>query len=111
MKLTQEEKGKVKPILHLLPFRDREIVSLRNGIGTGFTYTLEEVGRIFKMTRERVRQVEAKAVKALRSLLREKAVRGLVNYIAEKYHGPHQEPWGSCSDGVCQRAHEAAREI
>ena len=40
-----------------LTYREREIIKLRYGIGDGYTYTLEEVGRIFKVTRERVRQV------------------------------------------------------
>ena len=46
-------------------YREREIIKLRYGIGDGYTYTLEEVGKIFKVTRERVRQVEAKAIRKL----------------------------------------------
>ena len=48
----------------------REIIKLRYGIGDGYTYTLEEVGRIFRVTRERVRQIEAKAVRKLRHPVR-----------------------------------------
>jgi hypothetical protein len=44
---------------------EREIVKLRYGLGDGYSYTLEEVGHIFKVTRERVRQIEAKAVRKL----------------------------------------------
>lgn len=48
-----------------LTFQQREIIKLRYGIGDGYTYTLEEAGRILKITRERVRQVEAKAIRKL----------------------------------------------
>lgn len=54
--------------LKMLTYREREIIKLRYGIGDGYTYTLEEVGRIFKVTRERVRQVEAKAIRKLRRM-------------------------------------------
>lgn len=46
--------------------REREIIRLRYGLADGCTYTLEEVGRIFSVTRERVRQIETKAVRKLR---------------------------------------------
>ena len=49
-----------------LTYREREIIKLRYGIGDIYTYTLQEVGRIFKVTRERVRQIEAKAIRKLR---------------------------------------------
>jgi len=62
----------VQAALQKLSFREREILKLRYGLGSGFTYTFEEVGRIFKVTRERIRQLEVKAmgkmVKALRPL-------------------------------------------
>ncbi|MCK6482276.1 MAG: RNA polymerase sigma factor RpoD [Planctomycetes bacterium] len=59
-------KDKIEKVLQTLTFREREIIKLRYGIGDGYTYTLEEVGRIFKVTRERVRQIEAKALRKLR---------------------------------------------
>lgn len=49
-----------------LSAREREIIKLRFGLGDGYIYTLEEVGKIFKVTRERVRQIEAKALRKLR---------------------------------------------
>jgi RNA polymerase primary sigma factor len=66
-KLADQEmlKEKIDLVLKTLSYREREIIKLRYGIGDGYTYTLEEVGRIFKVTRERVRQVEAKAIKKL----------------------------------------------
>jgi RNA polymerase primary sigma factor len=63
-------KERIDDVLKTLTFREREIVKLRYGIGDGYTYTLEEVGRIFRVTRERVRQIEAKAVRKLRHPVR-----------------------------------------
>ncbi|HBL15762.1 MAG TPA: RNA polymerase subunit sigma-70, partial [Elusimicrobia bacterium] len=50
-------------------------IKLRFGIGTGYPRTLEEVGRIFKVTRERVRQIESKAVRKLRHPSRSRALK------------------------------------
>ncbi len=58
-------KEKIESVLDTLTYREREIVKLRYGIGDGYTYTLEEVGKKFMVTRERVRQLEAKAVRKL----------------------------------------------
>ena len=58
-----------------LSFREREIVRLRFGLADGYAYTLEEVGQIFKVTRERVRQIEAKAVGKLRHPIRSNSLR------------------------------------
>src|SRR5208283_4206130 len=58
-------KDKIEQVLDTLTFREREIIKLRYGLGDGYTYTLEEVGRKFKVTRERVRQIEAKALRKL----------------------------------------------
>ena len=63
-------RGKIEQLLKTLTFREREIIRLRYGLGDGYNYTLEEVGRIFKVTRERVRQIEAKAVKKLQHPVR-----------------------------------------
>ena len=53
-----------------LNFREREILRLRFGLADGYTYTLEEVGTIFSVTRERVRQIESKAVQKLQQPFR-----------------------------------------
>jgi RNA polymerase primary sigma factor len=63
-------KNRIEGVLKTLTYREREIIKLRYGIGDGYTYTLEEVGRIFKVTRERVRQVEAKALRKLQHPVR-----------------------------------------
>ena len=59
-------------MLKTLTYREREILKLRYGIGDGYTYTLEEVGKIFSVTRERVRQIESKAVQKLQQPFRSK---------------------------------------
>ncbi len=74
-------KEKVKDVLQMLSFREREIIKLRYGIGTGYSYTLEEVGRIFKVTRERVRQIEAKAVEKLQKPIRSRKLEGFLKAV------------------------------
>jgi RNA polymerase primary sigma factor len=56
---------RIQKVLKTLSYREREIIKLRYGLGDGYSYTLEEVGHIFKVTRERIRQIEAKAVRKL----------------------------------------------
>jgi RNA polymerase primary sigma factor len=71
-------KQRIEQVLKSLTYREREIIKLRYGIGDGYTYTLEEVGRIFKVTRERVRQVEAKAIKKLQHPVRARKLAGFM---------------------------------
>jgi RNA polymerase primary sigma factor len=72
-------KSRIEGVLKTLTYREREIIKLRYGIGDGYTYTLEEVGRIFKVTRERVRQVEAKAIRKLQHPVRARKLQGFVD--------------------------------
>jgi RNA polymerase primary sigma factor len=77
---TQEMlKDRIEEVLKTLTYREREIIKLRYGIGDGYTYTLEEVGRIFKVTRERVRQVEAKAIRKLQHPVRARKLEGFMD--------------------------------
>jgi RNA polymerase primary sigma factor len=77
---TQEMlKDKIESVLKTLTYREREIIKLRYGLGDGYTYTLEEVGRIFKVTRERVRQIEAKAVRKLQHPVRSRQLEGFLD--------------------------------
>jgi len=62
----QSLRSSLSRALESLSFREREIIRLRFGLADGYSYTLEEVGTIFDVTRERVRQIEAKAVEKLR---------------------------------------------
>jgi RNA polymerase primary sigma factor len=71
-------RDKIDSLLKTLTYREREIIRLRYGLTDGYTYTLEEVGRIFRVTRERVRQIEAKAVKKLQHPVR---ARQLENFM------------------------------
>jgi len=73
-------KERIDVVLKTLSYREREIIKLRYGIGDGYTYTLEEVGRIFKVTRERVRQVEAKAIRKLQHPVRSRKLEGFLDH-------------------------------
>ena len=73
-------KERIDTVLKTLSYREREIIKLRYGIGDGYTYTLEEVGRIFKVTRERVRQVEAKAIRKLQHPVRARKLEGFLDH-------------------------------
>ena len=71
-------KEKLGDVLGTLTYREREIIKLRYGLGDGYTYTLEVVGKIFKVTRERVRQIEAKAIRKLQHPIRSRLLEGFV---------------------------------
>jgi RNA polymerase primary sigma factor len=58
-------KSRIEDAMQGLNYREREIIRLRYGLADGYSYTLEEVGKIFSVTRERVRQIESKAVRKL----------------------------------------------
>ncbi len=72
-------RARIEQVLKTLTYREREILKLRYGIGDGYTYTLEEVGKIFRVTRERVRQVEAKALRKLQHPIRARKLEGFVD--------------------------------
>ena len=59
-------KERLREILGTLSERERQVVDLRFGLTDGYSRTLEEVGRLFNVTRERIRQIEAKALRKLR---------------------------------------------
>ena len=80
---TEMLKDRIEDVLKTLTYREREIIKLRYGIGDGYTYTLEEVGRIFKVTRERVRQVEAKAIRKLQHPVRARKLEGFLDKTAQ----------------------------
>lgn len=69
------QRKEVEKILQTLTPREAEIVRLRFGLGSGYPRTLEEVGKIFGITRERVRQIEMKAIRKLRHPSRSKFLR------------------------------------
>jgi RNA polymerase primary sigma factor len=74
-------KARLEEVMTDLTYREREILRLRYGLADGYTYTLEEVGKIFSVTRERVRQIESKAVRKLQSPYRSRALTGFLDGV------------------------------
>jgi RNA polymerase primary sigma factor len=74
----QALKRRIDEAMQALNYREREILRLRYGLTDGYAYTLEEVGKIFSVTRERVRQIETKAVRKLQQPYR---ARSLASFI------------------------------
>ncbi|MGC4007155.1 MAG: sigma-70 family RNA polymerase sigma factor [Pirellulales bacterium] len=72
-------RSRISKVLKTLSYREREIIKLRYGLGDGYSYTLEEVGHIFKVTRERIRQIEAKAVRKLQQPTRSTELSGFLD--------------------------------
>lgn len=72
-------KKRLEDVMTELSHREREILRLRYGLADGYTYTLEEVGKIFSVTRERVRQIESKAVRKLQSPYRARNLTGFLD--------------------------------
>lgn len=75
-------RDRIDSLLKTLTYREREIIRLRYGLTDGFSYTLEEVGRMFKVTRERVRQIESKAVAKLQNPIRAGMLEGFLKNVA-----------------------------
>jgi RNA polymerase primary sigma factor len=67
---------KITDVLDSLTERERKVLSLRFGLADGYSRTLEEVGRQFKVTRERIRQIEAKALRKMRHPTRIRQLHG-----------------------------------
>jgi RNA polymerase primary sigma factor len=76
--ITQDLTLQVERALSTLSPKEKEILRLRFGIGEAGEHTLEEVGRRFSVTRERIRQIETKALRKLRHPLRGRALRAFV---------------------------------
>ncbi|MGB3242653.1 MAG: RNA polymerase sigma factor RpoD [Candidatus Omnitrophota bacterium] len=72
-------KEQMDDVLATLTERERKVLTLRFGIGDGCPRTLEEVGKIFNVTRERVRQIEAKALKKLKHPIRAKKLKNFLD--------------------------------
>ena len=71
-------KEQIESVLKTLTTREQKVLTLRFGIGDGSPRTLEEVGRVFNVTRERVRQIEAKALRKMRHPTRSRKLRGFL---------------------------------
>ena len=72
-------KGRMGHVLETLSLREREVIKMRFGIGRDDTYTLEELGKKFKVTRERIRQIEIRALKKLRHPVRSRNLEGFLD--------------------------------
>jgi RNA polymerase primary sigma factor len=71
-------KDKLTGVLSSLSERERKVLELRFGIGDGYPRTLEEVGKQFRVTRERIRQIEAKALRKMRHPTRIRQLHGFL---------------------------------
>jgi RNA polymerase primary sigma factor len=71
-------KDKLGDVLASLTERERKVLELRFGLGDGYSRTLEEVGKQFKVTRERIRQIEAKALRKMRHPTRIRQLSGFL---------------------------------
>ena len=65
----------IDSLLDNLPEREQKVIRMRYGLDDGYNHTLEEVGYVFKVTRERIRQIEAKAIRRLRATSKKKELK------------------------------------
>ena len=77
-------KDKLGNVLTSLTERERKVLELRFGLGDGCSRTLEEVGRQFRVTRERIRQIEAKALRKMRHPTRIRQLNGFLDVAKVK---------------------------
>ncbi|MFV0445090.1 MAG: sigma-70 family RNA polymerase sigma factor [Planctomycetaceae bacterium] len=89
--MNQMLRDKINHVLKSLTYREREIIKLRYGLGDGYSYTLEETGRIFKVTRERIRQIESKALRKLQHNTRAEHLKGFVEALYANIEQPPAE--------------------
>ncbi len=75
---------RLSDVLHTLTEREEKVLRLRFGLGDGYPRTLEEVGSVFNVTRERVRQIEAKALRKMRHPTRARELLSFVDWSLEK---------------------------
>jgi RNA polymerase primary sigma factor len=68
-------------VLSTLPAREQKVIRMRFGLDDGYAHTLEEVGYVFKVTRERIRQIEAKALRRLRHPTRARKLKDYLDYM------------------------------
>ncbi len=71
----------IHTVLNTLPAREQKVIRMRFGLDDGYSHTLEEVGYVFKVTRERIRQIEAKALRRLRHPTRARKLKDYLDYM------------------------------
>ena len=84
-------KSRIEDAMQGLNYREREIIRLRYGLTDGYAYTLEEVGKIFSVTRERVRQIESKAVRKLQQPYRSRQLASFLDNADRRVSDPSSE--------------------
>ncbi len=77
--IKNEASSKINEMLKTLNYREREIIKMRFGIGDGYDFTLQELADIFKVTRERIRQIEDRAIKKLQQPHRAQHLASLID--------------------------------
>ena len=97
--------------LSALTFREREIVRLRFGLADGYSYTLEEVGNIFKITRERARQIEVKAVRKLQHPVRSKTLYSFLEGGEKRERGTRAARRADSKKTRCEEARPNVQSI
>src|SRR5712691_11481204 len=86
-------KDKLSDVLASLSERERKVLELRFGLGDGYPRTLEEVGKQFRVTRERIRQIEAKALRKMRHPTRIRQLHGFLELEKVQQEGaPRLQP-------------------
>jgi RNA polymerase primary sigma factor len=70
----------IAEVLKTLPVREQEVLKMRFGLDDGYSLTLEEVGLYFNITRERIRQIEAKALRRLRHPRRSRKLKEFLDH-------------------------------
>jgi RNA polymerase primary sigma factor len=72
----------IAEVLGILSYREREIIRLRYGLSDGYAYTLSEIGKIFSVTRERVRQIETAAIRKLQMPSAAQRLAGFIDHVS-----------------------------
>jgi RNA polymerase primary sigma factor len=78
----------IAEVLGNLTYREREIIRLRYGLSDGYAYTLSEIGKIFSVTRERVRQIETAAIRKLQMPSCAQRLAGFVDHLPAASQSP-----------------------
>ena len=95
-------KRRIADVLGALNERERAIIRLRYGLADGYAHTLDQVGRIFSITRERVRQIESGALRKLQHPVRSRKLSGFLDACFPSRNGSHAAtvPCASGSNGA-----------
>ena len=97
---------RIADVLGALNERERAIIRLRYGLADGYAHTLDQVGRIFSITRERVRQIESGALRKLQHPIRSRKLSGFLDPWFPSRNGSHATtvPCASGSNGATSAA-------